>query len=222
VTPWEEESFQSDTYIEALLAEHGRALFTPSVPATRLPAEGAPEGATPAAWQDAWGDEPGLFLDPVRDQARAPKFDPGRSPQLNPGRPLPVDPGRSPQLNPGRPLPVDPELDPELAAVATLLAGKLVRFHPSFRFEEALAARLRHAADGGVRLTAGGSIVPFPGEAGLAAAPTGRGPLGLDAPALDLGHAVEQLPRPVVVGGAIASGLAGAALVAWLRIRRPV
>jgi len=204
VTPWEEESFQSDTYIEALLAEHGRALFTTSVPATDLPIEGAPERATPTALPDAWSKEPGLDHDVERDQERPPELDSERAP-------LPDS---------GRPLPIDPELDPELAAVATLLAGRLARFHPSFRFEEALAARLRLAADGGVPLTAGGSIVPFPGEAGLAAA-SARGSVRLDPAALDLGHAVEQLPRPVVVGGAIASGLAGAALVAWLRIRRP-
>jgi hypothetical protein len=53
--------------------------------------------------------------------------------------------GRSPLPIPdGRPA---DDLDPSARRAARLLADHLVRFHPSFRFEEALAARLRVVAD---------------------------------------------------------------------------
>ncbi len=98
--------------------------------------------------------------------------------------------------------------DPELAHAAEVLARTLVRFHPSFRFEERVAARLRLAG-----------FAPMAGDAGLPA----RVPLalGLAASAAPL-HAAGRVPRPVIVGGAIASGvsIAGAAVLAWRRLRR--
>lgn len=100
----------------------------------------------------------------------------------------------------------------EIGHAARLLERTLVRFHPSFRFEEALARRLRESAGpGGLRggAEAGtergsiGQLVPLPHGPGLVAAADGRA-------------------RGLLVGGAIASGvsLAGAALLAWRRSRR--
>lgn len=93
------------------------------------------------------------------------------------------------------------ELDPSERRAARLLADTLLRFHPSFRFEEALAARL-HAAAGDLGPDAERSpatILTFP-----------------DA-VRDRARSTEQDRRRVLIGGAIASGvsLAGAALFAW-------
>ena len=83
----------------------------------------------------------------------------------------------------------------ELEMTARRLAAALPRYHPSFRFEEALAARLAAVAG---RIEAGElmhlpirPIVPHP-----------------------------VVPRPVVLGGVLTSAalsLAGAAFVAWRR-----
>ena len=98
--------------------------------------------------------------------------------------------------------------DPELIHAADVLARALVRFHPSFRFEERLAARLREDGFPQPR-----RIVPFP------ALPVAGGsmPFALDLAPAAVGQAMGRLPRPVLVGGAIASGvsIAGAAVVAW-------
>ncbi|MGO9180627.1 MAG: hypothetical protein ACLQBX_00865 [Candidatus Limnocylindrales bacterium] len=111
--------------------------------------------------------------------------------------------------------------DPELARAAEVLSRSLVRFHPSFRFEEGLAARLRRAArppqvPDEVR-ESGTVLVPMP-RVGAFSMPVA---LELVAPA-SFGRAVGRVPRPVLVGGAIASGvsIAGAAVVAWRRLRR--
>ncbi len=101
----------------------------------------------------------------------------------------------------------EPTVDPGERAVAQLLASRLIRFHPSFRFEEALAARLRAAATGRRAGSADATVTDFPAS-----------PTGVPAP-----------PRPafrdrrsVLIGGAIASGvsLAGVALFAW-RVAAP-
>jgi hypothetical protein len=90
-----------------------------------------------------------------------------------------------------------------MEATAVRLARDLPRYHPSFRFEEDLAARLA-----GVAARAGdGTLVPFPTRAHdhRAVDPRWRG-----------GH-------PVVVGGVLTSAaisVIGAVLVAW-RLRRP-
>jgi hypothetical protein len=102
-----------------------------------------------------------------------------------------------------RPIDVDVETPPEMEATAVRLARDLPRYHPSFRFEEDLAARLA-----GVAARAGdGTLVPFPTRAHdhRAVDPRWRG-----------GH-------PVVVGGVLTSAaisVIGAVLVAW-RLRRP-
>lgn len=83
----------------------------------------------------------------------------------------------------------------ELELTARRLAAALPRYHPSFRFEEALAARLAAVAG---RIEAG-ELVHLPIR-----------PI--------VPHPV--VPRPVVLGGVLTSAalsLAGAAFVAWRR-----
>lgn len=115
------------------------------------------------------------------------------------------------------------EPDDGLRAIAERLA-RLPRLHPSFRFEEALSARLTAAALAR-RLPAAagaeGTLIPMRRPAGvetvdpaLAAYLAGR-PIDEDDP---------DLVRPWIIGGAITSAalsLAGAAYVAW-RHRRTV
>ena len=111
------------------------------------------------------------------------------------------------------PTPRDP--DDALRRTADRLARDLPRFHPSFLFEEALAARLGSVASR-MRIPAAagaeGLIVPLPAGDPLAdldeAALAGPGGAGR---------------RPLIIGGALTSAalsLAGAAYVAW-RMNRP-
>jgi hypothetical protein len=63
--------------------------------------------------------------------------------------------------------PADAALDPALREAARVLRRSLVRVHPSFRFEERLAARLADlaASQSGAALAeavAGGGVIPFP------------------------------------------------------------
>lgn len=94
--------------------------------------------------------------------------------------------------------PMDPDGVPDdLAATARRLAGALPRYHPSFRFEEDLAARLAAVA----RRLGDGEIVAFPVPDDVPGA-GGRPSVG----------------RPVVIGGVLTSAalsIAGAAFVAW-------
>jgi hypothetical protein len=94
------------------------------------------------------------------------------------------------------------------------LVRDLPRLHPSFRFEEALAARLAEvAARMRLPLAAGGEglVVPLPGG--------DLGPLGPGYP--DQGPEDERIGRdrrPLIIGGALTSAalsIAGAAYVAW-------
>jgi len=111
------------------------------------------------------------------------------------------------------PTPHDP--DDAVRRTADRLARDLPRFHPSFLFEEALAARLAaHARRMRLPAAAGaeGLIVPLP-----------TGPLmdllGGDAAEAPAGYG----RRPLIIGGALTSAalsLAGAAYVAW-RLNRP-
>ena len=112
-----------------------------------------------------------------------------------------------------RPL-IDPaDIDPAAGRAADILARSLVRFHPSFRFEDALAARLRALGeamhDERPEPLIGGPVLAFPGG------PDGSLVAPADEPAGPLG-------RGLLVGGAIASGLslAGAAYLAWRRGHR--
>ena len=88
----------------------------------------------------------------------------------------------------------------ELELTARRLAAALPRYHPSFRFEEALAARLAAVAG---RFEAG-ELVHLP--------------IRSVVPRPVVAHSV--VPRPVVLGGVLTSAalsLAGAAFVAWRR-----
>ena len=121
--------------------------------------------------------------------------------------------------------PAPAELDPRMRAVADRLARDLPRLHPSFRFEEALAARL---AGAGLARTlpvaAGGegSVVSMrlPADDAESAALAAY----VDSVALDDDPDGDPM-RPLIIGGAAltsaALSLAGAAWVAW-RWRRPV
>lgn len=102
--------------------------------------------------------------------------------------------------------PIDTEGVPaDLEATARRLAGALPRYHPSFRFEEALAGRLADAA--ATRRPRDAEVILFP-----------RPGTGM----LDLAER-SFVGRPVVLGGVLTSAalsLAGAAIVAW-RLTRP-
>jgi hypothetical protein len=134
------------------------------------------------------------------------------------------------------------ELDPAVRLAATRLAEAAARVHPSFRFEERLAARLADAAAGMILARAAGesgaALVPTaaggpidlagsrltaPGPGGTGHRPragSGLGPIG----ALDLADPARPeefagIPRrPLIIGGTLASAalsIAGAAIVAW-------
>lgn len=99
------------------------------------------------------------------------------------------------------------EASAEVARAAAVVRDALVRFHPSSRFEEALATRLRAVAAGTAQVA---TIVRFPSPIRpLAAA-------GL--PADDTPRASAAAERGwVLVGGAIASGVS---LVAGVLLAR--
>ena len=122
--------------------------------------------------------------------------------------------------------PADPDLDPSVRDAATRLGRELVRLHPSFRFEERLAARLAQVA----------ASMRLPAAAGAEGVTIGLLPPGLpDAdldPALDSDDVADAdapagpqaIPRPILIGGALTSAalsIAGAAWVAWRRSRPP-
>ena len=114
--------------------------------------------------------------------------------------------------------PADARLDPALRDVSDRLRRDLVRVHPSFRFEERLATRLAEAA-GALRVPAAAAA----GAEGqvVALAPRPAGDYGFD-PLADPDGDHRDVPRPLIIGGAITSAaisLAGAAYVAWRRTR---
>ena len=105
--------------------------------------------------------------------------------------------------------PASIEADPVLRATMAHLARDLPRFHPSFRFEEALADRLAAAAG---RMRAAADDLPT-----LTILPDGAMRVVSNS---DLRSSVG---RPLWIGGALTSAalsLAGAAFLAW-RFRRP-
>lgn len=96
------------------------------------------------------------------------------------------------------------DLPPELRPTAAALVAGLPRYHPSFRFEESLAARLAGTPEGDQP----GDLIAFPRTVVTVGTVDGR-PVGL---------------RPAVIGGVLTSAaisLAGAAYVAWRRSRPP-
>ena len=118
------------------------------------------------------------------------------------------------------PVPVSNPPNPLVRFAAQRLARDLPRFHPSFRFEEALAAKLSEvAARMQLPMAAGGEnvVVPLhdPDAIGHDLIPDAN----RFEPAPD---AWPPIGRPLLIGGAITSAalsIAGAAYVAW-RIRR--
>jgi len=105
-----------------------------------------------------------------------------------------------------------------IRSTADRLARDLPRLHPSFRFEEALAARLAEVAWRMRAATAAGAeglVVPLPAPIDTDV-DGAADPAGLADPRFALG-------RPLINGGALTSAalsLAGAAFVAW-RLNRP-
>ena len=118
-----------------------------------------------------------------------------------------------------------PRPDDGLRAIAERLS-RLPRIHPSFRFEEALSARLTAAALAR-RLPAAagaeGTVIALPRPGGLESLDPVDATLAayLDGAPIDADEA--YVARPLLIGGAITSAalsLAGAAYVAW-RLSRP-
>jgi hypothetical protein len=115
------------------------------------------------------------------------------------------------------------EVEPgaDVRRAADRLATGLPRLHPSFRFEEALAARLAEAAARiGLPAAAGaeGLVIPIR-TAGRPA--DGRNDAAVDADSAD--GDLRGIGRPLLIGGALTSAaisIAGAAYVAW-RLNRP-
>lgn len=125
-----------------------------------------------------------------------------------------------------RAVPALDEASAELAHAAAVVREALVRFHPSFRFEEELAARLRAVAGGAAQAARAAAVVAFPSPAGLTLAPagaaagTGTGTdLGGDAADDPDAHLTSGERAWVLVGGAIASGVSLAAGVLLARRR---
>lgn len=105
---------------------------------------------------------------------------------------------------------------------ADRLATDLPRLHPSFRFEEALAARLAEAAARmGLAAAAGaeGLMVPLTRRPG----PLDEPVRSSDGESDDPDASWQGIGRPLLIGGALTSAalsIAGAAYVAW-RLNRP-
>jgi hypothetical protein len=141
-------------------------------------------------------------------------------------------------------VPADAGLDPELRRAGVVLRAALVRVHPSFRFEDRLAARLaelatparRDVVAGGER-TPGRGVVALPRAAGRAGDPLLAGRAGdpllaailagdldpADDRAVDHAGGARSASRPLIVGSAITSAaisIAGVVFVAW-RASRP-
>lgn len=140
-------------------------------------------------------------------------------------------------------MPVDTDMDPAIRVAAGQLRAGLVRVHPSFRFEESLAARLAASAD---RMKAGlpAELPPAEVAGGTLAAFRGAGAAGADfgvvvvgaaagesaaTPRIDLSHSAATVVRgltdvaarprrPLIVGGVGVASAAislGAVYVAW-------
>jgi hypothetical protein len=123
--------------------------------------------------------------------------------------------------------PTAADLDPAVRAVAARLAADLDRVHPSFRFEERLAARLAEAA-ARLRLAvaAGGEASTAPSRGDPARSPGDPAEeIGAWPPEADpIGDPdAHGRGRPLLIGGALTSAaisIAGAAAyVAWRRAR---
>jgi hypothetical protein len=115
---------------------------------------------------------------------------------------------------------------PDIRRAAQRLARDLARFHPSFRFEEALAAKLAEAAARMRLPMAAGGEASSGSVVRLTDAPTHLPDDEQSVAGEDPGSIVgRELPggRELLIGGALTSAalsIAGAAYVAW-RIRHP-
>lgn len=116
--------------------------------------------------------------------------------------------------------PADASLDPHIRQATTRLRRNLVRVHPSFRFEERLAARLSDVARSRRLASAAG------GEGSVATLSVGGprhdGESAAFDPLADPNDDNAARNRPLLIGGALTSAalsIAGAALVAWRRTR---
>ena len=120
--------------------------------------------------------------------------------------------------------PAGAALDGDLREATDVLRRSLLRVHPSFRFEERLAAQLAAQADGRDQAPIG-NIIDFRLRQGR---PSADDPLlaaildgtldPADADAVARAEGVRSLTRPLIVGGALTSAaisLVGVALVAW-------
>jgi hypothetical protein len=123
-------------------------------------------------------------------------------------------------------------LDPAVRMAASRLTRDLPRLHPSFRFEERLAARLAELA-AGMRFSAAagaeGVVVPLGRGHDASDGSDPSDPFAPYDPFDAFAGALDQLGRPdrvrpLIIGGALTSAaisLAGAAYVAWRRTRPP-
>ncbi len=121
------------------------------------------------------------------------------------------------------------ELDPAVRWAAARLAAVTTRVHPSFRFEDRLAARLADAAARMTLARAAGAedaatVLPISTiELDLETSSLGPvDPLDLVDPARP--EELVGIPRPLLIGGTLASAalsIAGAAIVAWRLNRTP-
>jgi hypothetical protein len=124
--------------------------------------------------------------------------------------------------------PADTALDAELREATDVLRRSLVRVHPSFRFEERLAARLADLAGEGLPARPGNVIAFRPRSPIAPADPLLEAVLDgtldpADADAVAVAEGLRSRTRPLIVGGAITSAaisLVGVALMAW-RASRP-
>jgi hypothetical protein len=116
--------------------------------------------------------------------------------------------------------PADASLDRSVRDSATKLRRNLIRVHPSFRFEERLAARLADAARS-MRLASAAGGEGSVATLSIDRVPRAGEPTGFD-PLADPNDDIAARSRPLLIGGALTSAalsLAGAALVAWRRSR---
>ena len=112
-------------------------------------------------------------------------------------------------------VPTDVDIDPAVRLAARELRAGLTRVHPSFRFEESLAARL---AAGAARLQAGLSVeeAPAPVTPGTVAPFRSRSPGAVDATlaAADL-EAAQPEPAAVAAAGEPAPAPSGQSPAIW-------
>ena len=123
-------------------------------------------------------------------------------------------------------VPADLDLAPDVRRVAVRLATGVDRIHPSFRFEERLAADLQRMAAAMRSGAQGSEALPFEPRRRTGrrrrparATPFARFGRGFQAPHVALPSVDANLPRPIIIGGALTSAALSVAgvYVAWRR-----